>query len=54
MLIPSTSEGKEIAGRLAVKTGCGVITDAVDVQPGDGGPVATQSVFAGGYTVPAT
>ena len=57
VLIPSGGEGKEIAGRLAVKTGSGLITDAVDVQPGegtgDGGPVTTQSVFAGSYTVRA-
>ena len=33
MLIPSGGEGKEIAGRLAVKTDSGLITDAVDVQP---------------------
>jgi len=54
VLIPSGGEGKEIAGRLAVKTGSGLITDAVDVQPGeDGTPVTTQSVFAGSYTVQA-
>jgi electron transfer flavoprotein alpha subunit len=53
VLIPSTGEGKEIAGRLAVKTDSGLITDAVDVQPGDGGPVTTQSVFAGNFTVQA-
>jgi electron transfer flavoprotein alpha subunit len=51
VLIPSSSEGKEIAGRLAVRLGSGVITDAVDVQPGDGGAVATQAAFAGGYSV---
>jgi electron transfer flavoprotein alpha subunit len=51
VLIPSSAEGKEIAGRLAVKLSAGVITDAVDVQAGDSGPVVTQSVFAGGYTV---
>jgi electron transfer flavoprotein alpha subunit len=51
VLIPSSVEGKEIAGRLAVRIGAGVITDAVDVQAGDGGAVATQSVFAGGFTV---
>jgi electron transfer flavoprotein alpha subunit len=51
VLIPSSSEGKEIAGRLAVRLGSGVITDAVDVQPGDAGPVATQAAFAGGYSV---
>ncbi len=57
VLIPSGGEGKEIAGRLAVKTDSGLITDAVDVQPGDdstrGTPVTTQSVFAGSYTVRA-
>ena len=50
VLIPSGGEGKEIAARLAVKTGSGLITDAVDVQEG---PVTTQSVFAGNYTVQA-
>jgi electron transfer flavoprotein alpha subunit len=51
VLIASSSEGKEIAARLAVKTSSGLITDAVDVQAGDSGPVTTQSVFAGSYTV---
>jgi electron transfer flavoprotein alpha subunit len=57
VLIASSAEGKEIAGRLAIKTGSGLITDAVDVEAGDGadaGPVTTQSVFAGSYTVKAT
>jgi electron transfer flavoprotein alpha subunit len=53
VLITSSPEGKEIAARLAIKTGSGLITDAVDVRPGDGGPVTTQSVFAGNYTVQA-
>ncbi|MGA8245299.1 MAG: electron transfer flavoprotein subunit alpha/FixB family protein [Nocardioides sp.] len=53
VLIASSAEGKEIAARLAVKLGSGLITDAVDVEPGDGGPVTTQSVFAGSYTVKA-
>lgn len=51
VLIASTNDGKEIAGRLALKTSSGLITDAVDVQPGDGGVRTTQSVFAGNYTV---
>jgi electron transfer flavoprotein alpha subunit len=55
VLISSSPEGKEIAARLAIKTGSGLITDAVDVQAGEGGGVATtQSVFAGSYTVTAT
>ncbi len=54
VLISSSVEGKEVAGRLAIKIGSGLITDAVDVQPGDGGaPVTTQSVFAGNFSVSA-
>src|SRR3978361_838058 len=50
ILIPPNAEGKEIAGRLAIKLDSGLITDAVDVQEG---PVTTQSVFAGNFTVTA-
>jgi electron transfer flavoprotein alpha subunit len=50
VLLPSTFEYKEVAGRLAIKIESGLITDAVDVQEG---PVTTQSVFAGSYTVTA-
>ncbi len=50
VLIPSSAEGKEVAARLAIKTESGLITDAVDVQAG---PVTTQSVFAGNFTVQA-
>ena len=50
ILIVSSGEGKEIAGRLAIKLGSGLITDAVDVDS-DGS--TTQSVFAGSYTVKA-
>jgi electron transfer flavoprotein alpha subunit len=54
ILIPSSAEGKEIAGRLAIKLESGLITDAVDVQPGpEQGPVTRQSVFAGNYAVAA-
>ncbi len=44
VLLASTQEGKEIAGRLAVKLDNGLLTDAVAVA-GDG--TATQTVFAG-------
>jgi electron transfer flavoprotein alpha subunit len=53
VLVTSSVEGKEIAGRLAIKTSSGLITDATDVQAGEDGPVTTQSVFAGNYTVTA-
>jgi len=51
VLIAATGEGKEVAGRLAVKTGSGVITDAVGLAPGDGGLVAEQSIFGGAIVV---
>ena len=44
VLLGATQEGKEIAGRLAVKLDNGLLTDAVAVDP-DG--TATQVVFAG-------
>jgi electron transfer flavoprotein alpha subunit len=53
VLLVSGGEGKEIAGRLAIKTGSGLITDAVDVAADGDTVVTTQSVFAGNYTVTA-
>jgi electron transfer flavoprotein alpha subunit len=51
ILVTSGPEGKEIAARLAVRLDSGIVTDAVDVQPGPDGPVVTQSVFASSWTV---
>jgi electron transfer flavoprotein alpha subunit len=51
VLVAGTAQGKEVAGRLAVKIDSGVLTDAVDLQPGADGPVAEQSIFGGGITV---
>ncbi len=48
VLIAATPEGKEIAGRLAVKTGSGALTDAVGL---DEGFVAEQSIFGGAIIV---
>jgi electron transfer flavoprotein alpha subunit len=48
VLLASTADGKETAGRLAVKTDSGVITDAVDVTAD---LVAEQSVFGGSTVV---
>jgi len=50
VLVPATAEGKEIAGRLAVKIDSGVITDAIDVTDA---LVTEQSVFGGGTVVHA-
>jgi electron transfer flavoprotein alpha subunit len=51
ILIPSTARGKEIAGRLAVRIGGGVITDAIDLAAN---LQTTQSVFGGSFTVVAS
>ncbi|WEH32153.1 electron transfer flavoprotein subunit alpha/FixB family protein [Streptomyces sp. AM 4-1-1] len=50
VLVPSSAEGKEIAARLAVRIGAGLITDAIDLEAGEQGPVATQSAFAAAFT----
>jgi electron transfer flavoprotein alpha subunit len=51
VLLAGNAQGKEVAGRLAVKIDSGVLTDAVDLQPGDDGPVAEQSIFGGATIV---
>ncbi len=48
VLIASTADGKEIAGRVAIKAESGIITDAVGV---DADLTATQSVFGGSTVV---
>ena len=48
VLIASSAEGKEVAGRLAVRLDSGVITDAVGLAADLS---ATQSVFGGGVIV---
>ena len=50
VLLASTQEGKEIAGRLAVKLDNGLLTDAVAV---DADGTATQAIFAGSAIVKA-
>jgi electron transfer flavoprotein alpha subunit len=50
VLVASTAEGKEVAGRLAVRTGSGVLADVTGLGPD---LVAEQSVF-GGATIVAS
>jgi electron transfer flavoprotein alpha subunit len=54
VLLASGAEGKEIAGRLALKTGSGVITDATDVTAEGGAITAEQPVFGGSTVVRST
>lgn len=53
VLVPSGPDGKEIAARVALRLGSGLITDAVDVTAGPDGPVTEQSAFAATYQVTA-
>jgi electron transfer flavoprotein alpha subunit len=54
VLVPHTSTGRDIAGRLAARLGAGLLVDVVDVRPEADSFVATHSVFGGTYTVEAT
>jgi electron transfer flavoprotein alpha subunit len=51
VLVASSADGKEIAGRLALKIGSGVLTDAVNLHDGF---VAEQSIFGGSTVVKST
>ncbi|MCB0918397.1 MAG: electron transfer flavoprotein subunit alpha/FixB family protein [Actinobacteria bacterium] len=48
VLLPSSAEGKEIAGRLALRTDSGVITDAVGI---DAEGICTKVIFGGAIIV---
>ena len=50
VLLSSNADGKEIAGRLAARTGSGVLSDVVDVKEGAKG---IHSIFGGAFTVEA-
>lgn len=54
ILLASSAEGKEIAARLALRLGSGIVTDATDLEAGDDGPVAVQAAFAAAFTVRST
>ncbi|HVQ86954.1 MAG TPA: electron transfer flavoprotein subunit alpha/FixB family protein [Actinomycetes bacterium] len=48
VLLPATTEGKEVGGRLALRLGSGIITDAVGVADSS---LSEQSVFGGSTVV---
>lgn len=50
VLVTASREGTEVAARTAVRLDSGIITGAVDVVAAEGGPLVTQSVFAGTWT----
>ncbi|OYN82283.1 electron transfer flavoprotein subunit alpha/FixB family protein [Mycolicibacterium sphagni] len=50
VLLAANADGKEIAGRLAARTGAGVLSDVVEVKEGG---VGVHSIFGGAFTVDA-
>src|SRR5699024_8312795 len=51
IVLAATFEGKEVAGRLAARTGSGVLSDVIEIKS-DGS--AVHSIFGGAFTVEAT
>jgi electron transfer flavoprotein alpha subunit len=54
VLVSHSVEGREVAARLAIRTGNGLAYDAVDVRADGGRVLAVHSVFGGAYTVEST
>lgn len=54
VVVPNSADGRETAARLAVRTGGGVLVDAVDVRSEEGTVTARHSVFGGSYSVEST
>lgn len=50
VLVAATFDGREIAGRLAVRLDSGLLADVVGVAVENGAVVTTQSVFGAAYT----
>lgn len=53
VLVPNSADGREVAGRLAVRRNTTVLADAVEVALVKGDIVVTHSVFGGGFTTHA-
>jgi electron transfer flavoprotein alpha subunit len=53
VLIAVSADGKEIAGRVAVRTGSGLLGDVVGVSGGADGVGVSHSVFGGAFVVEA-
>ena len=54
VLLENIIDGREVAGRLAVRLGAGMVVDAVDLRSDDGQTVAVTSVLGGAYSVEST
>src|SRR5699024_12441604 len=50
VLVPSTLDGRDVAGRFAVRSGSAVSVDAIGLERDSEGIVVNHSVYGGGYT----
>jgi electron transfer flavoprotein alpha subunit len=50
VLVPNTLDGRDIAGRFAVRSGSAVSVDAIGLERDSEGIVVNHSVYGGGYT----
>lgn len=53
VLAAHTVEGRDVAARVAVRLGGGLLTDAVDVSAGPDGPVTAHTAFGGSWSTTA-
>jgi electron transfer flavoprotein alpha subunit len=51
VLVAASSEGKEVAGRLAVRIGGGLLVDVIGLEGSAGDVTGTQSIFGGAFVV---
>ncbi len=51
VLVAAGSEGKEVAGRLAVRIGGGLLVDVIGLEGSAGDVTGTQSIFGGAFVV---
>ena len=51
VLLPHSTEGRDVAGRVAARLGAGIIMDAIEVRMDAGTVSATTSAFGGAFTV---
>ncbi|QDG66718.1 electron transfer flavoprotein subunit alpha/FixB family protein [Pseudarthrobacter sp. NIBRBAC000502772] len=50
VLVANSVDGRDIAARLAIRSGAGIIVDAVDIRLDSERVVATHSIFGGSYS----
>ncbi len=54
IVVGNSIDSRDVAGRVAARTGAAIVMDAVDLKSDGGKVVATHSIFGGAYTVEST